>query len=785
MDAALKNMLEMLRANNSYFVEQYRLYLNDTAMRLYNKSELDSSDLEDLKDILTICNILYNDTDIENLPIEDGVYDLLLEKYRKYDPHFQVGAEVIHFKPSMNKDDGEYHLEKDFKQAITFVEFPESKFIGDIMIPESKFIDERDFAPIVPPTPEYITKRKHEERHSHPELVGTLDKAKFVYDKDAIDRGSFNDSNVRIVERDFFRPHIEKGIISIQEEFDIVLELKYDGVSIEADCTDEVVSARSRGDTGTDQAADFTPILKGYKFPHRSPDSPCIGVKFEAIITQYDLQRFNEAKQYQYKNCRSAIVGLLASSDAWKYRDFITLVPLAVEQEVYETVCGCDRVKEIEFLNREFVSKGCPLRYSVVRGNYLENLAWIKLFTENADFSRQYIPFMYDGIVLSYRDEAKRRLLGRENFINKFSIAVKFNPLKKTTVFRGYSFTVGQDGSITPMIHYDPVEFYGTIHDKSSGHSLARFKELNLHKGDIINVEYVNEVMPYVSKPIANDINLQNEKILPPEQFPINCPICGMQISISNSGRSASCTNPNCGGRQLARMVNMCAKLDLEGFGPSTIDALGCKSLKQLVELLTAPNANELLAERGFGPVESSNMIVQINNLMTKPMEDSKLLGAIGFTSISTKTFEIILNKVNLDKLRELFNILDPSGYYNQVGVDYMKAIRGVGPLTAERIAKEWKYFSDDIEYMVKNANIIPYVQKVGKKICFSGFRDKNLIDYLESLGFSYTNNVTKDVFAVLVADTSTKSAKTQSANKFGIMIVPAKDFVDNLEQYL
>ena len=59
------------------------------------------------------------------------------------------------------------------------------------------------------------------------------------------------------------------------------------------------------------------------------------------------------------------------------------------------------------------------------------------------------------------------------------------------------------------------------------------------------------------------------------------------------------------------------------------------------------------------------------------------------------------------------------------------------------------------------------------------------MIDYLESLGFSYTNNVTKDVFAVLVADANTKSAKTQSANKFGIMIVPAKDFVDNLEQYL
>ena len=70
------------------------------------------------------------------------------------------------------------------------------------------------------------------------------------------------------------------------------------------------------------------------------------------------------------------------------------------------------------------------------------------------------------------------------------------------------------------MIHYDPVEFYGTIHTKSSGHSYARFNELALHKGDIISVEYVNDVMPYVSRPI-NDFNLDNEKIVPLEVFPI------------------------------------------------------------------------------------------------------------------------------------------------------------------------------------------------------------------------------------------------------------------------
>ena len=166
------------------------------------------------------------------------------------------------------------------------------------------------------------------------------------------------------------------------------MELKYDGVSVEADCTDEVVSARSRGDTGTDQATDLTPLLKGYKFPHRPKDAPMVGVKFEAIITQADLPFFNKAKGYEYKNCRSAIVGLLSSGDAWKYRDFITLVPLAVEKDVFKNVCHSDRVEEIQYLNYYFVSKGCPMRWTWVNGTYIENLAWINLFANNAEMMR-------------------------------------------------------------------------------------------------------------------------------------------------------------------------------------------------------------------------------------------------------------------------------------------------------------------------------------------------------------------------------------------------------------
>ena len=73
------------------------------------------------------------------------------------------------------------------------------------------------------------------------------------------------------------------------------------------------------------------------------------------------------------------------------------------------------------------------------------------------------MPFMYDGIVVSFMDFNLIQMLGRVNSVNKWQMAIKFETMKKDTVFLGYDYTVGQNGAITPMIYYKPIEFYGCI----------------------------------------------------------------------------------------------------------------------------------------------------------------------------------------------------------------------------------------------------------------------------------------------------------------------------------
>ena len=335
--------------------EEYIRFLNKEALRLYETQSLSGADVSELKKIIEICNVFYNRTDMKVLPIEDGFYDLLLEKYKQYDPHFQIGSALVNIKT--NSESANSDNTQEVIKPISFFEKEERDEIhqsiyDDLNCNGKIYLSANDFRPVEPPVDmSAISKRTHDTEHNHPDLVGTLDKCKFILNQDAINAGVFNDANVKVLERDFFFDHIKRGIITQNQVLDIVVELKYDGISVEADCTDKVLSARTRGDTGVGKAADITPILYQYPFPYADclANKEPIGVKFEAIMTKSNLYWFNQMRGKNYANCRTAIVGLFGASDAYLYRDLITLVPLAIDRDNVPAITN--RQEEIEFLN--------------------------------------------------------------------------------------------------------------------------------------------------------------------------------------------------------------------------------------------------------------------------------------------------------------------------------------------------------------------------------------------------------------------------------------------------
>ena len=79
MDNFINDFFDNIMCGNASVITDDNIYrLNQLALSIYSNDNIDNTQVDQLKKIIMICNVLYNRTDMTVLPVEDGVYDLLL-----------------------------------------------------------------------------------------------------------------------------------------------------------------------------------------------------------------------------------------------------------------------------------------------------------------------------------------------------------------------------------------------------------------------------------------------------------------------------------------------------------------------------------------------------------------------------------------------------------------------------------------------------------------------------------------------------------------------------------
>ena len=742
--------------NLDWLTEDFVKWMNDTILRLLETTELDDELLEDSYAILLLSNILYNNTSMTILPLEDGVYDMAVVKYNNLtNDNSPVGAPPVIFDTVSNST---VHTVAETPTKLPkvlhkYYPKPEVLFYNEIMKPNTPILkwfgDENA---------KTITKKQQNISHKYPELAGTLDKCKFVLRNDASMYGikDVNKSNV-IVFEDVFNSWLGTANAycpGFKQE--LVAELKYDGVAVDLEVDgDTVLSAWSRGDTARDKAADLTPIFGGMKFPNAGvvQKGTVFGIQTECIITYENMMLLATQFGKCYKNPRNAIIGLLGSLDARKYLPYFTLVPIRTFGLNIP-----DREVEIEFLNK-FYTMGINMKYAILRGSANDILFQVHSFVNMAQELLPSMPFLYDGVVVSVTDPNLQRVLGRKNSVNKWSIAIKFESDRKQTVFTHYTFSVGQNGVITPKAWFRPVSFLGTIHDNTTAHSYQRFKQLALRPGDIVTIEYRNEVICYISKS-CDPYNNANPNL--PIPFPEVCPSCGAPLIFTE--KSAKCPNFQCPERNIGRISNMLKKLSLKGFSDRYIEILKITSLEEFLNY----DKNKAISILGdVMGIKFMQLIYEFNNTI---YEDYMIIGAIGFSSVAQKNWQTILRNVRLGAIIEA----DDNELYNT-----LITIKGVGPETAKTIVTERKGLMKDLMLIFTLPNIkktFNTKEELLPQVRFSGIRDTDLEKEFRALGYdaSGSKGVTKNTVVLVIPYEGFVSSKVQKVPPNCLVLTPA-----------
>ena len=696
-----------------------------------------------LINIIKIANIYYNNDFNGLLLIDDDIYDRIVVLLRQTSIPIPIGAPRIELKEPIPMANNTLLESKQgsLKQVVRFTNAGE--YFNTLTSNATRPLYD-DY--VINPDDNDCSYRKLRNTGHRYDLCGTLDKCKFVTNLDAKSAGVFDDTSVIVFERDFLNPHIKKGIVN-PNDITIIASLKYDGISVEATVQgDTIISACSRGDMANNEASDLTPILGGMKFKRAEGISKQdeFGIKFEFIVNNLNMNRL--AKQYKainYVNHRNAIIGLFGRLDARAFRDYMTPVPL-------ESSLDTDRITEIQFLNK-YYTKGLDLRHIVIRGNKSEVLKQLSEFVEEASNIRSFMPFAYDGIVVEYVDPNIRNTLGKLNSIPRYSVAIKFNPLKRQSIFTHYTYSVGYTGTIIPMAHFEPVDFMGAIHDKTTIHSYARFKKLRLCKGDKVNLSLNNDVIVYLTKAEDNDTREDREQYL--EKFPTHCPSCGTKLEYSLSGDTAYCPNFYCRERSLNRIAGMLQKLGVKDFGLETVRAL---DIKNVIELF---NVDTKRAQQVLGTNNGIKFKKTIEALKDIELPDYRVLASLGFPGIGNVTWLKLLQGAPIDVLL--------NGTIDDIANCYHKVKVGIGPKTIRCIITEREHFREEIEFLYKNLKILNTnvgVVRKRKVVVFSGVRDQQLEKLFEEKGFGISDSFVNTCTVLVVPNIGYISTKVKKA---------------------
>lgn len=412
---------------------------------------------------------------------------------------------------------------------------------------------------------------------------------------------------------------------SLNEPFEIVAELKYDGTSISLTYEEgRLVRAITRGDgvQGDDVTANVKTIrsiplrLQGNDYP------ASFEIRGEVLLPWAEFDRLNKEREEQeeplFANPRNAASGTL------KQQNPAIVAARKLDAYLYYLL-GEDLPADTHFANME-AARSWGFKIPRVM-KLCHSLQDVFDYIAYWDTERKNLPVATDGIVLKVNSLRQQRNLGFTAKSPRWAIAYKFQAERAETRLNAVTFQVGRTGAITPVANLEPVLLAGTIVKRASLHNADIIDGLDLHIGDRVYVEKGGEIIPKI---VGVNIDARDEQLGEKVCFIQVCPECGTPLSRPEGEATHYCPNDTgCPPQIKGRIEHFVTRKAMNiNIGPETIDDLYEKGLvKDCADLYTL-NTNDLLRLERWAEKSVQNLLESL--AISKQVPFERVLYALG-----------------------------------------------------------------------------------------------------------------------------------------------------------
>ncbi len=566
---------------------------------------------------------------------------------------------------------------------------------------------------------------------------------------------------------------------TLDEPFEIVCELKYDGASISLTYENGLlVRGVTRGD-GT-RGDDVTANIKTIKsIPLKiKGDYPAeFEIRGEVYIPRDKFEEMNRERidigEEPFSNPRNTAAGSL------KLQNSRQVAKRPLDCFLYY-VLGEDLPSDKHAGNLEKARSWgfkIPKEYKVCK-----SLDEIFEFIHYWDTARHDLPYDIDGIVFKVNDLNQQKRLGFTAKNPRWAISYKFKAEQGYTKLLSVDFQVGRTGAVTPVANLEPVQLAGTIVKRASLHNADFIRSLDLHLGDMVYVEKGGEIIPKIVK-----VDVEARKPgAEPVKFITHCPECGTGLVRPEGEAAHYCPNSSsCPPQVKGRIEHFISRkaMNIDGLGAETIDLLYNVNLVKDISDLYSLHPMMLTPLERLGEKSARNIIRSIEE--SKKVPFPRVLFALGIRYVGeTVAKKLAMAFKSIDRLEK-------ATFEELVAVDEI----------GERIAQSViEYFADE-----KNRAIIEKLKKAGlqfelseedlqttsdalsgKSIVISGVFAKHSRDEIKQLieknGGKNSSSISSKT-DYLVAGDKIGPSKLAKAKKLGIPVISEDDLLNLIGQ--
>lgn len=411
---------------------------------------------------------------------------------------------------------------------------------------------------------------------------------------------------------------------ALNEDFELVCELKYDGTSISLTYENGLLQraiTRGDGEKGDDVTANVKTI-RSIPLRLHGQYPALFEIRGEILMPWAvfdELNREREAQEEQlFANPRNAASGTLKLQNpaivASRKLDAYLYYMLGEKLPSNTHSGNLNAAREWGFKVSD-ATKVCKTLNEVFD------------FINYWDGERKNLPVATDGIVIKVNSLNQQKNLGYTAKSPRWAIAYKFQAEKALTRLNTVSYQVGRTGAVTPVANLDPVQLSGTTVKRASLHNADIIESLDLHIGDMVFVEKGGEIIPKITAVDLSARVLIGDKV----KFIKNCPECGATLVRIEGEAAHYCPNDNaCPPQIKGKMEHFVSRkaMNIDGLGSETIALLFENKLLQNIADIYDLKVTDLARLERLGNKSAQNIKSSVEKSKEVPFE--RVIFALG-----------------------------------------------------------------------------------------------------------------------------------------------------------